>query len=77
MRWRVQHLDVVADSGTSSASTVMQEDRGKLNMELFAYRVQLLDPDLIFRMIGFTTFLMAWLIRLVDPTRKYPAVAVK
>lgn len=45
-------------------------------MEVFAYRVQILDPDLIFRMIGFTTFLMAWLIRLADPGNKYPAQQV-
>ncbi|KAG8884379.1 hypothetical protein FRB97_004388 [Tulasnella sp. 331] len=51
-------------------------DKARLNMEVFAYRVQILDPDLIFRMIGFTTFLMAWLIRLADPAKKYPTQQV-
>ncbi|KAG8932849.1 hypothetical protein FRC03_000161 [Tulasnella sp. 419] len=54
----------------------VKKGREKIHMELFAYQVQLLDPDLIFRTISYTTFLMTWLIRLVDPKKQHPTVTV-
>jgi ubiquitin conjugation factor E4 B len=53
----------------------MQDQRSKLHSQIFAYQVQLLDSNLIDRTIAFTTFSMAWLIRIADPVNssKYPA----
>lgn len=44
----------------------------KLHQSIFAYQVQLADPEYIYRNIGFTNFLSTWLIRLVDPRKTYP-----
>ena len=41
-------------------------------MEQFAYQVQLLDPEFIFRQLGFTNFVETWLVRMVDPKKKHP-----
>ncbi|KAF8315752.1 ubiquitin elongating factor core-domain-containing protein [Cantharellus anzutake] len=50
----------------------MKEQKAKMSSHIFTYQLQLLDPELIDRMISFTTFSMAWIIRLVDPLKKYP-----
>ena len=44
----------------------------KVHQSLFAYQVQLADPEYMYRNIGFTNFLSIWLIRLVDPLKKHP-----
>ncbi|KDQ11048.1 hypothetical protein BOTBODRAFT_35587 [Botryobasidium botryosum FD-172 SS1] len=54
----------------------IKKQRSDLHSEIFAYQVQLLDQDLIFRNIEFMTFQMTWLIRLVDPAKKHPQVQI-
>ena len=48
-----------------------------MHSEQFAYRVQLLDPEFVLRQVGFTNFLEAWLIRLVDPKKTHPTPTVE
>ncbi|KIO29369.1 hypothetical protein M407DRAFT_70531 [Tulasnella calospora MUT 4182] len=60
---------------TAAIENVKREKTNRL-ITIFTYQVQLLDPDFIFRMMSYTTFLMAWLIRLVDPANRYPDQAV-
>jgi ubiquitin conjugation factor E4 B len=49
----------------------------KIQSQQLAYRVQLLDPDLVFRYIGFTSFVSTWLIRGVDPRGTHPNPTVE
>ncbi|KIM56094.1 hypothetical protein SCLCIDRAFT_133427 [Scleroderma citrinum Foug A] len=48
----------------------------KLQAHQLAFRVQLLEPDLVFRYIGFTNFVSTWLIRRVDPKGTHPSPTV-
>ncbi|EJC98051.1 uncharacterized protein FOMMEDRAFT_171416 [Fomitiporia mediterranea MF3/22] len=54
-----------------------KKELAKVHMERLAYQVQLLDPEFIFRQIGFTNFLETWLIRLVDPKKSHPKPTVE
>lgn len=38
--------------------------------------VQLLDPEYLTRSIGFINLVMAWLVRMADPTQKHPATKI-
>jgi len=49
----------------------------KIEAHQFAYRVQLLEPDFVFRYIGFTNFVSTWLIRRADPKGLHPTPAVE
>ncbi|KAI5121069.1 hypothetical protein M0805_008583 [Coniferiporia weirii] len=54
-----------------------KKELSKVHMDQFAYQVQLLDPEFVFRELGFTNFLEAWLIRLVDPKKTHPSPTVE
>ncbi|PAV17237.1 ubiquitin conjugation factor E4 [Pyrrhoderma noxium] len=54
-----------------------KKELSKVHSEQFAYRVQLLDPEFVLRQVGFTNFLEAWLIRLVDPKKTHPTPTVE
>ncbi|KAF8517435.1 ubiquitin elongating factor core-domain-containing protein [Hysterangium stoloniferum] len=54
-----------------------KNEMAKVHQSLFAYQVQLADPDYMFRNIGFTTFLSVWLIRLVDPRKAHPHTVIE
>lgn len=45
---------------------------GKIRTQQLAFEAQLLDPELVFRSIGFTNFLSTWLIRQADPRKSHP-----
>jgi len=49
---------------------------GKIQAQQLAFQVALLEPDLVFRSIGFTTFLSTWLIRQIDPKKLHPSSPV-
>jgi ubiquitin conjugation factor E4 B len=49
----------------------------KLHQSIFAYQVQLADPEFMYRNIGFTNFLSTWLIRLVDPRKAHPTPSIE
>ncbi|KIO02810.1 hypothetical protein M404DRAFT_27705 [Pisolithus tinctorius Marx 270] len=49
----------------------------KIQAHQLAFRVQLLEPDLVFRYIGFTNFVSTWLIRKVDPRGSHPQPIVE
>jgi len=50
---------------------------GKIKTQQLAFQVQLLDPELVFRTVGFINFASAWLIRLVDPKKSHPNLTVE
>lgn len=49
----------------------------KIQAEQQAYRVQIMDPELVFRTIGFINFVSSWLIRIVDPRHAHPTTMVE
>ncbi|KAJ8582493.1 hypothetical protein M405DRAFT_937743 [Rhizopogon salebrosus TDB-379] len=55
----------------------VKNEMSKIQSQQLAYRVQLLDPDLVFRYIGFTSFVSTWLIRGVDPRGTHPNPTVE
>ena len=54
-----------------------QGDLSTLHASLHAYDTQLLEPTFVRLNINFTTFLMTWLLRLVDPTHRYPSAPLE
>ncbi|KAI6042671.1 ubiquitin elongating factor core-domain-containing protein [Pisolithus marmoratus] len=52
-------------------------EMAKIQAHQLAFRVQLLEPDLVFRYIGFTNFVSTWLIRKVDPRGSHPQPVVE
>ncbi|KAJ6613305.1 ubiquitin elongating factor core-domain-containing protein [Mycena sp. CBHHK59/15] len=77
-----RHLDMLNGDGswmgsplqarTEQAINSVKNEMGKIRMQQLAFEAQLLDPELVFRSIGFTNFLSTWLIRQVDPNNKHP-----
>ncbi|KAF7365176.1 U-box domain-containing protein [Mycena venus] len=77
-----RHLDMLQGDGswmgsplqarTEHAINTVKAEMGKIRMQQLAFEAQLLDPELVFRSIGFTNFLSTWLIRQVDPAKKHP-----
>ena len=49
----------------------------KIEAQQMAFRVQILDPELVFRTTGFINFVSSWLIRMVDPKRSHPNLTVE
>ncbi|KAG2129448.1 ubiquitin elongating factor core-domain-containing protein [Suillus clintonianus] len=57
---------------TQAAIDNVKNEMSKIQSQQLAYRVQLLDPDIVVRYIGFTSFVSTWLIRSVDPRGTHP-----
>ncbi|KAF8895484.1 ubiquitin conjugation factor E4 [Infundibulicybe gibba] len=55
-----------------AAMNQVKLEKSKIQGQQMAFEAQLLDPELVFRSIGFTTFLSTWLIRQVDPKKQHP-----
>lgn len=51
----------------------LKSDMSVLHASIHAYDTQLLDRDMIRMVVSFLSFVMTWLIRLVDPNHQYPA----
>ncbi|THV00828.1 hypothetical protein K435DRAFT_963795 [Dendrothele bispora CBS 962.96] len=62
---------------TEAAINNVKNQQSKVRSAQLAYEAQLLDPELIFRSIGFTNFLGTWLIRQVDPKKTHPNPTVE
>jgi len=62
---------------TEAAINYVKNEISKVRSSQLAYEAGLLDPELVFRSIGFTTFLSTWLIRRVDPRGKHPSPAAE
>jgi ubiquitin conjugation factor E4 B len=65
------------DNTPQQAAFQQQVDRMKAQTEafhsrIFAAEVQLLDPAFIAKTSNFCSFVMSWLVRLVDPRGKHP-----
>ncbi|KAJ8523244.1 hypothetical protein ONZ45_g319 [Pleurotus djamor] len=81
-----RHIDMLNGDGSwmgtprqarmEGALTHAKREMDKVKAQQLAYEVQLLDPELVFRSIGFTTFLSVWLIRQADPKKTHPSPAV-
>ncbi|KAI6129728.1 ubiquitin elongating factor core-domain-containing protein [Pisolithus croceorrhizus] len=52
-------------------------EMAKIQAHQLAFRVQLLEPDLVFRYTGFNNFVSTWLIRKVDPRGSHPQTTVE
>lgn len=50
-----------------------QERISTIESNICAMDVQLFEPDIVFRSLAFTGFTGAWLVRMADPTKTYPA----
>ncbi|KAG2028816.1 ubiquitin elongating factor core-domain-containing protein [Suillus americanus] len=82
-----RHHDMVAGDGSwmgtpqqahaQAAIDNAKNEMSKIQSQQLAYRVQLLDPELVFRYIGFTNFASTWLIRSVDPRGMHPNPVVE
>ena len=57
---------------TEAAIKHVKNEKGKIQAQQLAFEAGLLDSDLTFRSIGFTSFLSTWLIRQVDPKKTHP-----
>ena len=44
----------------------------KLEAAQLAFQTQLVEPELVFRAIGFANFVSTWVIRFVDPKHTHP-----
>ncbi|KAJ7288279.1 ubiquitin conjugation factor E4 [Mycena rebaudengoi] len=72
-----RHMDMLNGDGswmgsplqarTEAAINTVKNEMGKIRMQQLAFEAQLLDPELVFRSIGFTNFLSTWLIRQYVP----------
>nr|KIR85337.1 ubiquitin-conjugation factor E4 B [Cryptococcus tetragattii IND107] len=51
----------------------LKSDMSVLHASIHAYDTQLLDRDMIRMVVSFLSFVMTWLIRLVDPNHQYPS----
>jgi Ubiquitin elongating factor core len=57
---------------TEAAIQHVKKEQGKIRSQQIAFETGLLDPEMVFRSIGFTNFLSTWLIRQVDPKKLHP-----
>ena len=57
---------------TEAAINHVKNEQGKIRSQQMAFETGLLDPEMVFRSIGFTNFLSTWLIRQVDPKKTHP-----
>ncbi|KAF5369482.1 hypothetical protein D9758_002753 [Tetrapyrgos nigripes] len=82
-----RHLDFLNGDGswmggplqarTEAAINNVKNQQSKVRSAQMAYEAQLLDPELVYRSIGFTNFLGTWLIRQVDPKKTHPNPTVE
>ncbi|EGN98229.1 hypothetical protein SERLA73DRAFT_109617 [Serpula lacrymans var. lacrymans S7.3] len=82
-----RHLDMISGDGswmgspfqarTEAAINQVKADMAKIQAQQLAFRVQLLDPELVFRSIGFMNFVSTWLIRSIDPKKSHPSPIVE
>lgn len=49
-----------------------QVEQDKVRSRQLAYEAGMVEPELVYRSIGFISFLSTWLIRQVDPNKKHP-----
>lgn len=62
---------------TEAAINHVKSEQGKFRSRQLAFEAGLLDPEMVFRSIGFTNFLSTWLIRQVDPKKLHPSPLVE
>ncbi|KZS93697.1 hypothetical protein SISNIDRAFT_485310 [Sistotremastrum niveocremeum HHB9708] len=54
----------------------IKDEMQLIHEEMFAYQVQLLDPEFSARQLAFNGFLSTWLINLVDPSKNHPTITI-
>ncbi|TDL23245.1 hypothetical protein BD410DRAFT_747294 [Rickenella mellea] len=55
-----------------AAIEATKNELAKVHAQQFAAQVQILDPEYVFRQIGFINFFETWILRLVDPKHTHP-----
>ncbi|KZS93704.1 hypothetical protein SISNIDRAFT_474241 [Sistotremastrum niveocremeum HHB9708] len=55
----------------------IKDEMQLIHEEMFAYQVQLLDPEFSARQLAFNGFLSTWLINLVDPSKNHPTITIE
>ena len=56
--------------------TKMKKDKDRFEGEMYAIQTHLLDPAFVSLQVGFSNFLMTWLVRAVDPVGKHPQTPI-
>lgn len=82
-----RHLEMLNSDGswmgtpmqarTEAAIKHVKNEQAKIKMQQLSFEAGLLDPELVFRSIGFTNFLSTWLIRQADPKKAHPNPTVE
>jgi len=72
-----QKIQSPLQARTEAAINHVKNEKGKILAQQLAFEAGLLDSDLTFKSIGFTTFLSTWLIRQVDPKKTHPSPLVQ
>ncbi|PFH54088.1 hypothetical protein AMATHDRAFT_136414 [Amanita thiersii Skay4041] len=77
-----RHLDWLQGDGswmntplrarTEAAIRQVKAEQDKAQSQQLAFEAGLLEPEFVYRSIGFTSFLSTWLIRQIDPLKKHP-----
>lgn len=62
---------------TEAAIEAAKKELAKIKSYQYSFTVQLLDPEMIFRSMAFTTFVSTWLVRFVDPKKTHPSPLVQ
>jgi ubiquitin conjugation factor E4 B len=62
---------------TEAAINHVKKEQNKIKSQQMAFEAGLLDPEMVFRSIGFTNFLSTWLIHQVDPKKMHPSPLVE
>ena len=50
----------------------IQLEQDKIRSRQLTFEAGIVEPELVYRSIGFVSFLSTWLIRQVDPAKKHP-----
>ncbi|KII86779.1 hypothetical protein PLICRDRAFT_43444 [Plicaturopsis crispa FD-325 SS-3] len=82
-----RHMDMLQGDGswmgsplqarTEAAINTVKAEMAKIQSQQLAFRVQLLEPELVFRSLGFVNFLSTWLLRRVDPKKTHPSPVIE
>lgn len=55
----------------------MKKGKNEREAQVLATQTHLMDPNFVHWQSSFTNFLMTWLVRMVDPTNRHPAVPIE
>ncbi|KAF8631028.1 hypothetical protein AX15_002639 [Amanita polypyramis BW_CC] len=62
---------------TEAAIRQVKLEQDRVRSQQLTFEAGLVEPELVYRSIGFVSFLSVWLIRQVDPNKKHPNPSVE